>query len=375
MSQVVKSSEAGSQKQGEFYAEARKIVADQFQPNEFRYWLDFLVSTTLGYALASVFLAMPILSWGAGLSFFGASFALYRASMFVHEVVHLPKSSMKRFRFAWNLFAGVPMMVPSFAYNSHIHHHSSRHYGTEHDGEYLPLASGSVRGVLLFLAQIFFQPILVFLRFLVLTPLSFLNGSLRKWTIRHASSLVINFRYERDAAQKYTAADTFWEVLTWIRATTAIALVLTQVMPATRLPKMLLLAMFILTVNHLRTLAAHRYTNSGIKMSHTDQFLDSTNVTGNWLTELVCPLGLRYHALHHLFPGIPYHNLGTAHTKLTDELHPSSLYHESTIPNLRTAWRDLLAHIKQNRTTTSSLSVVDEMVTQSSKIHKETLAH
>jgi hypothetical protein len=43
-------------------------------------------------------------------------------------------------------------------------------------------------------------------------------------------------------------------------------------------------------------------------------------------TELFFPLGLRYHALHHLFPALPYHNLGIAHRRLLRELSENSAY-------------------------------------------------
>jgi fatty acid desaturase len=39
------------------------------------------------------------------------------------------------------------------------------------------------------------------------------------------------------------------------------------------------------------------------------------------------PVGLRYHALHHLFPFLPYHNLGKAHARLMAQLPPGSAYH------------------------------------------------
>ena len=105
--------------------------------------------------------------------------------------------------------------------------------------------------------------------------------------------------------------------------------------------------MFALTLNHIRTLAAHRYTSDGETISHLDQFLDSTNVTGNWMTELMCPLGLRYHALHHLFPRIPYHNLGIAHRRLAQQLPEDSIYHDATSPSIAVAIRDLLWNVRR----------------------------
>jgi fatty acid desaturase len=41
-------------------------------------------------------------------------------------------------------------------------------------------------------------------------------------------------------------------------------------------------------------------------------------------------VGLRYHALHHLLPGVPYHNLAEAHRRLCKELEVDSLYHASS---------------------------------------------
>jgi fatty acid desaturase len=336
------------EQQREFYVQARGMVADLFQPNPRLFWTDFIVSTVAAYVLASLWLALPMTSAVSWFAFVSGGVLLYRASMFIHELVHLPASQMKWFRRTWNFFAGVPMMVPSFSYTSHLHHHSSRHYGTEEDGEYLPLAHGSLKDILIFLTQVVSQPVLVFLRYAIGTPVSFLHPALRKWTLTHASSLVINFQYQKDLKPHgQSSSDTFWELFTCFRAWVMLALVLCGVMPFVRLPKIFMLAVFALTLNHIRTLAAHRYTSDGETISHLDQFLDSTNVTGNWLTELLCPLGLRYHALHHLFPRIPYHNLGIAHRRLTEQLPADSVYHEATYPSISSAINDLLKNVRE----------------------------
>lgn len=70
--------------------------------------------------------------------------------------------------------------------------------------------------------------------------------------------------------------------------------------------------------NSIRTVVAHRYMNKGgAPMTFADQLLDSVNIDGNPIVcELIAPVGLRYHGLHHLFPAIPYHNLGIVHRRM-----------------------------------------------------------
>ena len=62
-------------------------------------------------------------------------------------------------------------------------------------------------------------------------------------------------------------------------------------------------------------------------MEFAEQYLDSINVPGNlFITALWAPVGLRYHATHHLFPNMPYHNLGKAQTVLADGLTDNTLF-------------------------------------------------
>jgi fatty acid desaturase len=70
-------------------------------------------------------------------------------------------------------------------------------------------------------------------------------------------------------------------------------------------------------------------------MTVTAQFLDSVNVPPPGpLAELWAPVGLRYHALHHLLPSLPYHSLPEAHRRLAVQLGQGSTYAKANYAGL-----------------------------------------
>ena len=52
-------------------------------------------------------------------------------------------------------------------------------------------------------------------------------------------------------------------------------------------------------------------------------------------------VGLRFHALHHLFPSLPYHNLAKAHRRLMKELPANSPYRLTESPSLTASLAEL----------------------------------
>ena len=111
------------------------------------------------------------------------------------------------------------------------------------------------------------------------------------------------------------------------------------------LMRLYLIAVAGLFLNSLRTLAAHRYRSTGDALTRPQQLLDSLNYPRrSWLTPLWAPVGLRFHAMHHLFPSIPYHNLAAAHNRVTGMLPPGSPYHRATgyglVASLAELWRN-----------------------------------
>jgi fatty acid desaturase len=72
-------------------------------------------------------------------------------------------------------------------------------------------------------------------------------------------------------------------------------------------------------LNAIRTLSAHRYRSHGQPMTFIEQVKDSVNHPGGVLAEIWAPTGLRYHALHHMLPSLPYHALPEAHRILMEQ--------------------------------------------------------
>ena len=300
------------------------------------YWTDLLVSAAIGYAaLAAAILVAPV-GWAIAAGVV-AILALYRAGSFIHELTHIKHAALPGFRLGWNLIAGIPLMVPSFMYEGvHNLHHARTRYGTAEDPEYLPLALMKFWTLPLFVVASLIAPVALLVRFAVLTPLSAVSPAVRTWLDERYSGLAINPSFRRRSPEG--AFKTYWrrlEAATSVWAIALLTLVATGVVPLRAFLIFLAVASGVAVLNQVRTLVAHLWENEGEAMTVTAQYLDTVNVPPPALLPVLwAPVGLRYHALHHLLPGIPYHGLAEAHRRLSAALGEQSPYHKASYPGL-----------------------------------------
>lgn len=316
-----------------------KVVPTLLRPDI--YWIDLLASSGVGALSFGLAALQPLGSMPWLLLTLVSVLAWLRALVFLHECAHRARE-IPGFELAWSLLVGLPVGVPSLMYvGSHHGHHRSDCYGTSVDPEYAALRNWGWPRRLLFVMVAALAPALLVLRWGVLTPLSMIAPPLRRVAVSRCSTLAINPRFVRSApaagermrwiAGEAAACGFVWGV------GSAIALGLA---PAALVLHWLLVIACVFAVNQLRTLLAHRYSGTGEPFDERGQLRDSLTLPDrSWLAALIAPVGLRYHALHHWAPGIPYHELGRVHRHLLAERGSREAYRETLRPSLLGALR------------------------------------
>lgn len=335
------------------FAEVRKLLAGCFEPNPKIYWTDFLLSNSCGWILFIIgfrleghpFLQFSILTASALL--------LYRAALFIHEIAHFRKNAVPGFPLVWNVLCGVPLFIPSFFYKRvHNDHHSSRTYGSEEDGEYLPMGAKPPTEMLKYFLSIFYAPILLWVRFIFLFPFSLVIPPLRTLLIERLSALMIDFNYKRPPLRSEEKTEIFLlELGSFFWGWFLLALNYLGYLPWNFWVYFYCMYVAIFFLNTMRTYVAHRYRNPGGSVSMQEQMLDSVNVVGGGLfTVLWAPVGLRFHGLHHMYPTIPYHSLEEAHNRLLASGLGKDLYEQTFESTLLSGLKNLLNESIQSET-------------------------
>ncbi len=314
---------------------AAELTRDISEARPDIYWPDMLVSAAVGYsALAGAILIDDVML--AVLSGVISFVALYRALLFIHEITHLHRNALPGFRTAWNLLVGIPLLTPSLMYEQvHTLHHSRMRYGTPEDPEYLPLALMKPWSLPAFLLVALLAPVALLIRWGILAPIGLLVPGVRKFAWERISSLSINPDFRRRPPE--TEEQRRW--FAWQQVGASIWAMFLLTTPFWLGWKPLLVALAVASAvaifNQLRTLVAHLWENDGERMTVTAQYLDSVNVPSA-VAAFWAPVGLRYHATHHLLPSLPYHSLHEAHCRISAHLGKQSTYqgaiHDGMIP-------------------------------------------
>jgi fatty acid desaturase len=326
---------------------ARKIVRDLHQPKAQIFWTDLVLTAVVGWSAFAGALVLP--SFAAFCALVVASLASYRGLCFIHELTHLRPNALPGFQTAWNLLFGAPLLLPSFVYvGVHQDHHKLSTYGTAKDPEYMPFAKSNLM-VVFFVAHSVLIPGFLLLRFVVIAPLALLVPTLHRWLAVHASALSMNLAYERDISRGIIRSMRIWEALIFVLWGCFFAAMIAGVVSWRVLATWYLVTGTVAVINTLRTLGAHDYEGEGAPMDRTNQLLDSIDTPGALWTELWAPVGLRYHALHHYFPGIPYHNLAEAHRRLVGTLPLDAPYRQTISSGLWQSLRKLYARGRSAR--------------------------
>jgi len=328
-------------------------IGPDFESSRIIYWSDLLASAFVGWAAFLISAKAPFGSPLYLIATLVAIFAILRAAMFLHELSHLKRGQIPGFEWVWNLIVGIPFMIPSLMYvGSHLDHHKRTGFGTRQDPEYAPIAHWGRTRIATFVLTAPLVPLALPLRWGILGPLSWFFPSLRRIVVGKLSTLAINQDYVRampkgEQLKRWKVQEAGAAVFTW----SVFGALLAGWIPIEWIAQWCIVACGVLGVNQLRTLVAHGYENEGAVMDAEAQLLDSINLRGSSvLAALVAPVGLRYHALHHYLPFIPYHSLGLVHRRLLAELPQNAPYRATVrdgVATLRGLWRNAAAPPRQ----------------------------
>jgi fatty acid desaturase len=310
---------------------AYRLTSDLAKPNAAIYWADLLLSATVGYGGLAAWYIYGATLIGLAAALFSVV-ALYRGVLFIHELAHLRKRAPRLFWTGWHALVGVPMLLPSFLYEGvHNLHHLKATYGTDQDPEYLRFARSRPHHLAMMVPIAAAEPVILVARFLFVVPIAALVPSTRTYVLERMSSMIMNPAFRRKEQPPFRTAWLVTEAVTTLYAWTILVLVTAGIIPLTLVLMWLAVWSGISLINMVRTLAAHHYENDGQPIGVVAQLLDTVNVPPPALLPMLwAPVGLRYHALHHLLPNLPYHGLGRAHRRLLAQLPADSPYRATT---------------------------------------------
>ncbi len=313
--------------------------------HKIKYILDILISGAIGWGALyfAAFKSNSILL--SSILSIISILALYRLSVFTHELVHIRYQEFPTLHILWNAIAGIPLLIPHFMYHRiHTIHHNIHEYNGENDGEYFEFY-GKKSTIVSYFIKNLFLPIALPFRYLIGSPLSLISKKIRYFVRTHTSSMAIQLDYVRkelpnEKEMKYWNIE---ETITFMYIL-SILIIFTQHILQIYLTFVIIVSA-ILTLNTIRFLCAtHWYKKNGKEMTFPEHIKDSIVIDNNsFLNTLIIPVGQKYHGLHHITPSVPGLNLKKFHKHLKKELDKENIYFSICYPSatyvIKKIWR------------------------------------
>jgi fatty acid desaturase len=204
--------------------------------------------------------------------------------------------------------------------------------------------------MVLFVAHSVLLSPLLALRFLVLAPIGLLIPPFHRSLERKASSLTFNPLYSRSMNQRERRALRHSELAILACWSVAIAMLIAAGAPIGRIVIVYASIVAIIAItNSLRTLGAHKYRSDGEHFDKAGQVADSVDIPESRFAFIWAPVGLRYHALHHYFPAVPYHHLAELEQRILErrrQPYEDTVVRPSLTNALSELWSDQPANAK-----------------------------
>ena len=244
--------------------------------------------------------------WGFALAFVVAVIALHRAAILMHDICHqYDNPRLKRFIWVWDLTVGAVAAIPSPRFlRPHRIHHATGSFRTKDDPQYLLVRTDRTLAAFVLLLIPFIMPVLNIANALVASVAgTALDEAVERWAARRGmpTGSVVAARHRP-------------RVIWLSRYYVALYALYAYLLPETLgLAYAVLVAGWWLTT--IRIPLEHRMEHLLESSDKRDHLLDSFTIESP-LAALLQPLAMRFHAAHHLYPGVPYHNLEALHREL-----------------------------------------------------------
>ncbi|SOD99925.1 fatty acid desaturase family protein [Caenispirillum bisanense] len=269
------------------------------------YFRDFLVSMAV-FAAAFAWGVqtdgpLVVVAWGLAAAF------LARAGIFGHEISHRPNEArMKPFYWAWHLTCGAVILVPTARFvGPHKAHHTTGIFRTKDDPQYLLVRSNRLLMAFVLIGLPLVTPVYTLLQAVIASIGGVeLEERLDRFTRRR-----FNFSVSTPLPDDKKAEVT-WLSRYYLLVFATFAVLVPQALP---LYYAVLVGAWLIVV--LRIPLEHELETYAETSVRRDQMRDSFTVETP-LALLIQPIGFRYHTAHHMYPGVPYHNLPALHAHL-----------------------------------------------------------